>query len=61
MWLAHVGIRIAMVEDSWFVTDSIVWSHHVYKDRCTPTMDETLQRLREEGNRVHRFAVGVYI
>ena len=47
-------------EDCQFVTDSVVRGHHVYKDRWIPTMDETLQCLREEGNREDRFAVGVY-
>ena len=49
------------MEDSWFITDSAFRGHHVYKDSCTPTMDETLQCLREEGNREDRFAMGMYI
>ena len=44
---------------SWFVTDNVVQGHHVYKDRCTPTIDETLQCLREQGSSVDRFAMGV--
>ena len=48
------------MEVSWFVTDSVVRGHHVYKDRWTPRVGETLQCLREEGNREDRFAVAVY-
>ena len=44
------------MEVSWFVSDSVVQGHHVYKDK----VGETLQCLREEGNREDWFAVAVY-
>ena len=50
----------SLMEVSWFVTDSIMRGHHVYKDRWIPRVGETLQCLREVGNREDRFAVGVY-
>ena len=48
------------MEDSEFVTESVVRGHHVYKDRWTPRLGETLQCLREEGNSKDRYAVAVY-
>ena len=48
------------MEDNQYVTESVVRGHHVYKDRWTPRLGETLQCLREEENRTDRFAVAVY-
>ena len=36
------------MENSWFITDSVVRGHHVCKDRCTPMMDETLYNVCEK-------------
>ena len=60
MWQAHIGIHVAM-EDIWFITGSIVRGYRFYKDECTPTMYETIQRLWEGENREDRLAVGVYV
>ena len=48
------------MEDSQFIMDSVVRNYHVYKDRWTPTVDGTLQCLREEENREDSFAAGMY-
>ena len=48
------------MEDYEYVAESVVRGHHVYKDRWTPRLGETLQCLREEENTTDRFAVAVY-
>ena len=48
------------MEDDEYVAESVVRGHHVYKDRWTPRLGETLQCLREEENTTDHFAVAVY-